>query len=200
MNPKKLLVGITGGIGSGKSSVAAAFAELGATIIDADSIAHEILAPGTPAYRRITRAFGGKILNPDMTISRRALAQIVFAGPAKRKLLERITHPVIISRILSMARKAGAAMVMVDAPLLYETRLDRRMDKVIAVWCPLKIRIKRLSRAGAPSGKEIRSRIKAQMPLREKIKRADMVINNAHSRSRMRKDVKRAWWDLTNNI
>ena len=134
MSSGKLLVGITGGIGSGKSGVAAEFSRLGAKIIDADLIAHEILAPRTPAWRKTVKAFGKKILNPDMSISRRALAGIVFTDPRKRKLLERITHPAIIARILSTARKTDAGIVMVDAPLLYETHLEKHMDRVIGVW------------------------------------------------------------------
>lgn len=196
-----IVVGLTGGIASGKSAVLHEFSKLGAKVIDADKISREISAPGSPVWKRIVKIFGNDILLHDSTIDRKKLAEIIFKNASKRKILEKITHPAIIEKInnltASLARGAKQKVIMVDIPLLYEKKLDKLFDKVIVVWVPQKMQISRLRRRDGLTHSQIRSRMKAQLPLSIKRSRADIVIDNSAGIATVRKQVRKIWGGLT---
>lgn len=159
---RALLVGLSGGIGSGKSSVATAFASLGAVVADADAIAREVVEPGSVGLRRIEEVFGDAILNDDGTLNRGALAQQVFTDARARKTLEAITHPLIAERsrqILSTAQPGNIALY--DVPLLTEQHMHNQFDAVIMVDVPLDMRLSRLQARGMTID-EARKRIASQ--------------------------------------
>lgn len=178
-----LVVGLTGGIGSGKSTVARFFEELGARRIDADLLAREALEPGSPGWEETVSRFGRDILLPDGRIDRKGLAARIFADAAERRALEAIVHPRVREaarrRLAEIARAEDAAIVLLEVPLLFETGMDRDCDRVIVVSLPEDLQVERLAaRDGLDPGEALR-RIRTQMPLAEKCARADWVIDNA---------------------
>ena len=183
-----MLIGLTGGIASGKSLVAGELKRLGAHLIDADEIAREVVKTGLPAYNEIVKEFGEKILNPDKTINRKELGRIVFSNPELRKRLEQITHPRIRKKIeaeiSAIKAKNPKAVIVVDAALLIEGGLYKKMDKVIVVYADEKTQIKRLTERDGLAIEDAKNRISAQMPLKEKKKYADFVIENVEGKSR----------------
>ena len=176
-------VGLTGGFGTGKSTVARHFRKLGAHVIDADRLAHEALRPGVPEYQKILSCFG--------TVDRKKLAQIVFANPRKRKILESIIHPYVFRRIDELEKKKSG-IVILEVPLLFETHFDKKMDSVVVVTASIQTQILRSSL----SKDETRARIKAQMPLSQKMKRADFVIHNDGSLTETKKQTVAVWRSL----
>ncbi|MBN1621674.1 MAG: dephospho-CoA kinase [Endomicrobiales bacterium] len=198
------LIGLTGGLSSGKTTVAKEFRKLGAKIIDADKIAHSILKPNTATWKKIVKNFGKDILLSNKTINRSKLAAIIFKNKEKRVKLERITHGVIVKeinkRIVSLSKSYNKKVVIVDAPLLYEAGLTKFMFKNIVVWVPKNIQIKRFKKRNKIFTKsEIISRINAQIPLSKKKKLADFTINNSYHLARVRKRIKNIWLHLTRN-
>lgn len=194
------LVGLTGGIATGKSTVAALLRELGAEIIDADQLAREIVEPGKEAWREIVAAFGQEILDPNNAINREKLRTIVFRNPKARQKLQAITHP----RIRELARQriraleaAGAAVVIYDAPLLFENKVHLWLRPVILVACDLETQKQRLRDRDRLGEEEIDLHLRAQMPLDEKRKLADYVIENTDTREELRKQVEELWRKLT---
>jgi len=174
------LVGLTGGIGSGKSTVAARFVEHGAELIDADQIAREITLPGESAFERIVAHFGIEILDADGLIDRPKLGQVVFADPAKRTALNELTHPVVFERIANQLEllQAFDGVVVLDVPLLVESGVDRGYDAVVVVATEIETQVARLvSQRGMPED-DARSRIAAQAPLADKLAAATHVIWN----------------------
>ena len=173
--------GLTGGIASGKSTVAAMFRELGARIIDADKVGHELLLPSSPAYPELVAAFGNEILNSAGEIDRRRLGPLVFSDPAKLQQLNRITHRRIIDRIEQLALEYNAqdpqTVVIVDAALIYETGIGGRFVKIIVAWCRPEQQIERLMAKTGVSREEAERRIASQMPAEEKRRCADFVID-----------------------
>ncbi len=173
--------GLTGGIASGKSTVAAMFRELGARIIDADKVGHELLLPSSPAYPELVAAFGNEILNSAGEIDRRRLGPLVFSDPAKLQQLNRITHRRIIDRIEQLALEYNAqdpqTVVIVDAALIYETGIGGRFVKMIVAWCRPEQQIERLMAKTGVSREEAERRIASQMPAEEKRRCADFVID-----------------------
>lgn len=176
-----ILVGLTGGVATGKSTVAAMFKRCGAVVIDADELARDAVAPGKPAWRDIVTIFGGKVLNPDRTINRHALGAIVFRSPAKRRRLEQIIHPRVAREQQRLtkraARKDPHAVVIYDVPLLFEAGIDKRVDAIIVVTADQKTQIARLKKRNGLSRAEALRRIKSQMPLSKKIGQADYVMD-----------------------
>ena len=177
-----LKIGLTGGIGSGKSTVARRFAELGATVYSADEVARRALEPGEPCYQRVISEFGESILVADGTINRNALAKIVFSDERKRIILNEIVHPYVIDELFSRAEadlsnKSGA-IALFDVPLLFESGLDERMDRTIVVTCSEEERIRRIVARDLVSPEHALSRIRAQMPEEERRQRADYVLDN----------------------
>jgi dephospho-CoA kinase len=177
-----LVVGLTGGICTGKSAVSRMLEELGAHIVDSDAIAHEIQAPGGPAYSAILRAFGEAILDEAGRIDRRKLGALVFADPRRRAELEAIMHPAIIAesdRRVRGALAAGAQIVVVDAALLVEVGRHRRFPRLIVVVASEGEQIRRLRSRNGLGEEEARRRLAAQLPLAEKRKVAHHVIENS---------------------
>ena len=185
------VLGLTGGIGSGKSMVARMFAQLGADVIDADQLAREVVEPGQPALEEIAAAFGQEILLPDGRLNRSKLAGIIFADGGARARLNAITHPKIRERIDAevAARRSGSGVLIVDIPLLYENARTATVETVIVVWVDPETQLRRLQERDGLTLEQARQRIAAQMPLDEKRARADLVIDNSGSRANTRRQV-----------
>lgn len=174
--------GLTGGIGTGKSTVARMLREEGIEVVDADSIAHEITAKGKPAFEEIVRAFGIGILLPDGGIDRKKLGAIVFADPGKRAFLEAITHPAIareIAEAIGKLESEGRDIAIVEAALIYEAGRKGRFEKVIAVRCDMEKQVYRLMARDSISKEEAELRISSQMDPDEKARASDIVIDNS---------------------
>jgi dephospho-CoA kinase len=190
------LVGLTGGIASGKSTVATMLRELGAKIINADDLARAIVQPGKEAWKEIVAAFGTEVLRPDRAIDREKLRTTIFQDAAAKKRLDSITHPRI--RALAQARAQelaakGAAIVIYEAPLLFENEGHLWLRPVILVACDDFLQRQRLKARDRLNETEIDQHIKAQMPLSEKRTRADFVIENNGDLDDLKKQVKDVW-------
>jgi dephospho-CoA kinase len=189
-----LLVGLTGSIATGKSTVSRMFAHLGARVLDADLLAREVVMPGQPAYLKIVEEFGQGVVQDDGTLDRKALGAIVFAEPARRKRLEEITHPAIAARqqrILSVLdEEAFEGIVIWDVALLFETGGLARMDRVVVVATDPETELARLMSRDGMAEADARARIASQMPVAEKAKRAHYVIDNSGDRALTEHQVK----------
>lgn len=200
-----LVVGLTGGIVGGKSTVALMFRDLGANIIDADKLGHSVILPYKPAWKKIVKLFGKDILRKDLTIDREKLGQTVFKNQILLKKLNEITHPEIIKiikkEIISAKNNTHSQqkILMIDAALIYETKIDRFMDKIIVVYIDKKEQIKRLMRRNNFSKDEASQRIESQMPMKEKVKKADYVIDNNNSLDKTKKQVVKIWESLVSH-
>ncbi|TMG16859.1 MAG: dephospho-CoA kinase [Chloroflexi bacterium] len=185
------VLGLTGGIGSGKTMVGAMFTELGAELIDADQMAREVVEPGQPALDEIVTSFGRDILLPDGRLDRRTLAAIVFADASARARLNAITHPRIRERMDAAiaARRDRAGVLIVDIPLLFENLRTGVVEKVIVVWVDPQTQMRRLIERGGLTEEEAHQRIAAQMPLDEKRRLADHVIDNRGTPAETRRQV-----------
>lgn len=185
--------GLTGGIACGKSTVAAYFRELGARIIDADRIGHELLQPELPAYREVVEAFGKGILGRSGVIDRRRLGAIAFAGPEKLRRLNAILHPRIIERVEDLAASAQKAdphsVVIVDAALIFEAGIGGRFSKVVVVWCRPEQQIERCMAKTGLDYAEADQRVRSQISAEEKRRRADFVIDCSGSLEETRRQV-----------
>lgn len=192
-----ILIGLTGGVATGKSTVAQMFKQCGAVVIDADALAREVVQPDKPAWRDVVRTFSKKVLNPDRTINRQALGSIVFRYPAKRRRLERIIHPRVAREQQRLTREAArkdpTAVVLYDVPLLFEAGIDKRVQKIIVVTADQQTQIARLKKRNGLSRAEALRRIRSQMPLAKKAKRADLVIDGTVSRAVGRRRVQEAF-------
>lgn len=182
-----LLVGLTGGIATGKSTVSAIFRSLGGEVIDADVLAREVVEPGEPAYRDIVAEFGTGVLAPDGTLDRKALGAIVFADPARRKRLEAITHPRIrerfARRLAELTDQGYAGLAFFDAPVMIESGNYKNMDRLVVVATDEATqRARLLGRDGGPVEDAAR-RMGSQMPVVEKARLADYVIDNTGARA-----------------
>ena len=190
-------IGLTGGIGAGKSSVARLLAEHGAIVVDADALAREVVAPGTPGLAEVVDAFGDGVLNDDGSLNREALAGIVFNDPEKRRTLEGITHPRIGERTKELFESAGPDDVVVhDVPLLVELNMAGLYDAVIVVEAPDDVRLERLEGRGLPRDKA-RERIRSQADPEARRAVATVVIDNSGDESALRHRVDEVWQQLT---
>jgi dephospho-CoA kinase len=198
---KTLIIGLTGGIACGKSTVSAMLAERGAFVVDADRIAREVVMPGEPALAEIAAVFGQAVIRDDGTLDRRKLGEIVFADPEKRKRLEAITHPAIRERMWARIRRVKAdepgRIVVADIPLLYETGQQGLYDGVLVVYAPREVQIRRLM-ARNPELTEAQAleRINAQMDIERKKELADWVIDNGGSLESTGRQVEALWREL----
>ena len=175
------VAGLTGGIGSGKSTVARLLADRGAVVIDADQLARAAVAPGTPGLAAIVERFGDEYLNADGQLDRRRLGRHVFGDPKALADLNGIVHPEVAKLVAAeraAAEAAGAALLVYDVPLLFENRLDAMYRPVIVVSVDASTQRERVRSRDDLSDQEIEDRIRAQMPLTEKVARADYVIDN----------------------
>jgi dephospho-CoA kinase len=196
-----LLVGLTGGIGSGKSTVSAMLVERGAELIDADHIAREVVMPGTDTWCKIRDHFGPGVLYPDGHIDRQALADIVFADKGKLALLNEITHPAIFKRIADRLERARDrnVIVVLDAALLIETGLAQRVDVLVVTHSRKELQVERLAAAGMPTG-QAKARIAAQISPEERLARADIVIDNSGSLEDLSRQVDGLWKELERRL
>ncbi len=192
-----LRVGLTGGIGSGKSAVSALLAERGAIVIDADKVAREVVGGGTPALRAIVDRFGAEILTVDGTLDRPKLGAVVFADPAALKELEAITHPAIMARTAELEAAAGAdAIVVHDNPLLVEMGAYKQCDFVVVVDVPEKVQVDRLVSLRQMTNAEAQARIAAQTSRKHRTGVADFVIDNTGSLNELARVVGGLWAKL----
>ena len=176
------LVGLTGGIASGKSTFSALLGARGVPIVDADAVARAAVAPGSPALARIAEAFGPAALAPDGSLDRPWMAARVFADPAERRRLEAITHPAIHAAVLQEVGRLAAEghqLAFYDVPLLYEAGLEGMLDSIVVVWTPRAVQLERLVRRDGLTPAEVEARLGAQLPLDGKADRADFVIDNS---------------------
>ena len=198
----KLIIGLTGGIVGGKSTVASMFRDLGAKIIDADKLGHSVILPNKPAWKKIVKIFGKDILQNDLTIDREKLGKIVFANQALLKKINEVTHPEItkiIKKEINLARNATSnqeKVLIVDAALVYEAEMDGLMDKIIVVYINEDEQVKRLIKRNNLSKEEALQRVRSQIPMEEKAKMADYVIDNSNSLDKTREQVEKIWQSL----
>jgi dephospho-CoA kinase len=187
-----LRLGLTGGIASGKSTVGSMLRKLGFTVLDADSIAHELIERGHPAYEEVVHEFGATILNADQRISRAALAKIVFSDAEKLRRLNAIVHPRVEERLVSEFAKlqplGSPNVAFVEAALIIEAGLDKKLDGVVVVWCEPAQQVQRLLSRGL-SEEEARRRIASQLPLEEKLQHATEKIDCSGSIAKTRRQV-----------
>ena len=191
------LIGLTGGIATGKSTVAAMLAERGAAIVDADVLAKEVVEPGQPALRDVVARFGNSVLLPDGSLDRDRLGEVVFADEAARRDLERITHPRItdlMQQRIADAIARDAPAVIVDIPLLFERRRGDMFEGVLLVWTPLGVQLQRLRERNGLDDTAARQRLAAQLPIDDKRTLATWIIDNSGSLDDTRQQVD-AWWD-----
>ena len=193
------VIGLTGGIGSGKSTVSRFLADLGAFIIDADKVGHEVYLSDTVCWRELVKTFGNRILAADNTIDRKKLGIIVFSNPEELKRLNSIVHPLMFEMAkqkIADYRRQGVEIVVLDAPILYETNWTSLVDEVWVVVSNEANVIKRgVARTGLPE-EQVRLRIHSQMSNEERIKRAQAVIHNDGSAEDLKKKVKELWEQL----
>lgn len=188
---RKLLVGLTGPIGAGKSAALEAFARAGAFTVSADWLARSVLT--SPAcYSRISKQFGPRVFLPDGSLDRKKLAAKVFRDRTARKKLESLLHPLIIEETIALISKSPKKTAIVDAPLLFETGLERHLHLSICVTAPGGTRKRRCSDRGWPRG-EFEARERAQLPAGEKAERADITLDNSGSRAALRARVKKIY-------
>lgn len=195
-------IGLTGGIATGKSTVAKLLRDEGLPVIDADSLAREVVAPDSDGLKAVVSAFGRDILCPDGSLDREKLGRLIFSSTDLRLKLEGILHPLIQERKnverLRMERE-GAAMAFYDVPLLFEKNLEKDFDKTVLVFAPAEVQRARLRERDGLSEQQIESRMNSQLSIDEKLKRADYVIFNQGSMSDLKANVSAVLKDLTDH-
>ena len=199
-----LLVGLTGGMGSGKSLAASYFKALGAQMIDADRISRELVAPGKPAWKEIIEEFGSNVLNPDQTLNRKQIAAIVFNDESKRKRLEDIIHPRVIveeRRLYEKYRqKNSRVLAVIDAALLIESGNYKNVDKVVVVQCGKEEQIRRVMERDGTARSEVENRLHSQMPLEEKVGFGDYILRNDGTRESLKSQVGELYRNLRDQV
>jgi len=195
-----LIVGLTGGIASGKSTIADMFKREGAYIIDIDMISRDVVKPGKPAWQDVVHIFGKEVLNEDQTLNRKKVGDIVFSDAEKRKKLEEIIHPKItaetLMKINEIAKKDNQAIVIIDIPLLIETDKQDTVNKVVLVYTSPQGQIERLVKRDGLSLEDAHKRLTSQMPIENKKKYAHYIINNEEPLKEVQKRVKEIFREL----
>lgn len=195
-----ILVGLTGGVATGKSTVAKMLERCGAFVIDADALAHQVVEPGKPAWRAIVNTFGKTVLNPDRTLNRQALGAIVFRNRSKLRNLEQIIHPRVAREQARLARQVARqdpkAVVIYDVPLLFEAGIDTRVDKIIVVTADRGTQLARLKARNGVTGADALRRIRSQLPIKQKATAADYVLDGTLPRPRLLAQVRRLYREL----
>jgi len=195
-----LVVGLTGGIASGKSTISGFLKKLGAVVIDADKISRQVVEPGEKAWQKIRDYFGPQVLNPDQTLDRKKIADIIFDDQEERDALVNIIHPVVINKTKQLIAKYKEnntiPLIVVDAPLLIEAGLNKIVDEVWVIDVDREIQINRVMKRDQISQKAAEKRINSQMPTYEKLKYADRVINANISLKETLAQVKEIWADV----
>lgn len=186
-------LGLTGGIASGKSTAARAFAAAGAAVIDADQVAREVVRPGSPGLEQLRAAFGPAIVGPGGELDRASLGRLVFSDPRARACLEAIVHPLVAAAVAERRRVLAARdpdrLVVYDVPLLYEASLEGECDQVVVVYVPRHVQLARLIARDGLSPAEAAQRLAAQMDLEEKSRRADIVLDNTGTPEQLQQQV-----------
>lgn len=175
-------IGLTGGMGSGKSAVTALLRARGFTVIDADVVARKVVEPGTPGLAQVVQAFGPGVLNVEGELDRKKLAAQVFGKPDELRRLEMILHPLIQQKVADRRQEAaarGEALVFYDVPLLFEKNLGAQFDAVVVVWSTEAQQIERSMKRDGASREDVERRLSAQIPLAEKKLKADVLIDNS---------------------
>lgn len=196
-----MIIGLTGSIASGKSTISAMLKEKGFPIIDADLVARQVVEPGTANLQEIERVFGPVVMNEDGTLNRDSLGQLIFHDPAKRKQLNDLMHPAIRSEMLRMRDELfeqGQKTIIMDIPLLFESRLQHFVNKILVVSVTEEMQLHRLMNRNSLSKEEAETRIQSQLPISEKEKGADAVIYNDGSIDQSKVQLERilAEWDI----
>lgn len=191
VNKDKIVLGLTGAFGSGKSTVAKMFGDLGARVVDADKLAHEALVESSPVYKEAARIFKETKVK-GRGLDRKKVAAIVFRDAGRRQKLEAIVHPFVFQRMLQEIAGSAAPVTVLEIPLLFETGFDQYCHKTVVVKAEEEAANRRLAKQGFSAG-EIEARRKAQMPLEEKIERADIVIDNSGTLEETRREVENCW-------
>jgi len=190
-----LIVGLTGGIATGKSTVSDMFEERGAVIVDFDVLSHDVIEPDMPAWKDIVDYFGPSVLNEDRTLDRARLGDIVFADTEKRRKLEGFIYPRLFEeysrRIQEIGEKTPDALVLADVPLLIEVKLQGMFEKIIVVYATREQQLQRLTGRDGLDRDAMLQRLDAQMPIEEKIKHADYVIDNSGSLEKVEREVEK---------
>ena len=197
------LVGLTGGIATGKSTFAEALRARGVPVVDADVLARAAVAPGTPALAEIARAFGPGVLTPDGGLDRKKMAAIVFSDPDARRRLEAITHPAVRRAMADETARLAAAghdLAFYDTPLLFEVGLEAAVDAVVVVWAPPAVQRARLASRDGLGPAEADARLAAQLPVDEKAARADFVVENVGARDELGPKAERLLADLRRGL
>ncbi len=190
------LIGLTGGIGSGKSSVSRILAELGAYVVDADQIAHQLQARGRPVWRAIWEQFGWPVLTADGSVDRKKLGYHIFSDGKARESLNRIVHPPVqseIKRLVKDAESQGGSLAVLDVPLLIEGGLYRVVDTIWVVYTEPRQQIERICLRDGVSRETAERRLQAQMPLKDKVALADVVIDNRGDLATLEEEVRGLW-------
>ncbi|MFD0958351.1 dephospho-CoA kinase [Paenibacillus chungangensis] len=192
-----MIIGLTGGIASGKSTVARMLTDRGAALVDADEAAREVVLPGEPALEAIASTFGQAILHEDGTLNRQALGAIVFRDKELLKRLEAITHPAVrramSERIEQYKKEDPERLIVADVPLLYETNAEDRYEGVMVVYVPASMQIERLMKRNDMPREEAERRVSLQMDIEEKRRRADWVIDNSGSQEQTEAQIISFW-------
>jgi len=195
-----VIVALTGGIGSGKSTVARMFEDEGAYVIDFDYLARVVVKPDKPAWRDIVDYFGPEILSPDRTLNRSALAEIVFSDDESRKALEGFTHHRIFEEsdalVKAIKRKDPCSVVIIDFPLLFELSLNEKFDKVILAYVPRAVQIKRIIERDGLAKEEVEKRLNVQISIEEKRSLSDYIINSEEGLNDTRNQVRKVIHEL----
>ncbi|SDJ64679.1 dephospho-CoA kinase [Billgrantia gudaonensis] len=189
-----MIIGLTGGIASGKSTVARAFERLGIPWVDADDVAREVVEPGEPALAEIVERFGDRALNEDGSLNRRALREIVFADADERRWLESVTHPRIRQRLVAKLERlqaGGAPYVLLVSPLLFESGQAEMVDRSLVIDVPEAVQIARTAARDDVDESQARAIVAAQMPRAERLSRADDVIDNGGDETALEAQVER---------
>ena len=192
-----LRVGLTGGIGAGKSEVSRRLRSYGAVVIDADLLARQVVAPGTPGLAQVVAAFGEGVLGPDGSLDRERVGELVFADAALRAKLNAIVHPLVGARMRELEEAAGeAAIVVHDIPLLAENQLAGGFDEVVVVDVPPRVQAERLARERGMTAEQAEARIRAQASREERLAIATIVVDNSGSLAELDREVGELWAEL----
>jgi len=187
-----MILGLTGGIATGKSTVTGMLRERGIPVIDADQIARDVVEPGKPAYEAIVTHFGREILLADGQIDRKKLGEIVFSDESERQKLNAIVHPEV-RRVMreeaEAAEKNGASIVFMDIPLLFESKLQHMVDKIVVVYAPAHMQLARMMERDEMQEEQAQKRLRAQLPIDQKKAEADFLIDNSRSREEAERQV-----------
>jgi dephospho-CoA kinase len=192
-----MIIGLTGGIASGKSTVSAMFVRKGAALVDADVIAREVMLPGHPVLAAAVQAFGERILQPDGSLDRAVLGEIVFRDPEALKTLNSLTHPAIRrqikDRMYTLEQEDPQRLVIVDIPLLYESELDSLFDQIIVVYVPRRVQLARLMERSGMKLEQAEDRLRSQMDIELKRRKASHVIDNSGNLEATERQVAGLW-------